>query len=84
MNLPDLKEWHKQHICKEFNNISWNESIKELHKAENIGQHSKIYYQRLAYDEIFSFFSNSEIRKKLKKLRNKKKYLMTLFKKYYF
>ena len=73
LNLPDLKEWHKQHICKKFNNISWNEAIKELHKAENIGQHSKNFYQRLAYDEIFSFFLvNSEIRKKLRRLRNKK------------
>ena len=74
MNLPDLKEWHKQHICKKFNNISWNEAIKELHKAENIGQHSKNFYQRLAYDEIFSFFLvNSEIRKKIKKIKKQKK-----------
>jgi len=74
LNLPDLKEWHKQHICKKFNNISWNEAIKELHKAENIGQHSKNFYQRLAYDEIFSFFLvNSEIRKKIKKIKKQKK-----------
>ena len=74
LNLPDLKEWHKQHISKKFNNISWNEAIKELHKAENIGQHSKNFYQRLAYDEIFSFFLvNSEIRKKIKKIKKQKK-----------
>ena len=74
LNLPDLKEWHKQHICKKFNNISWNEAIKELHKAENIGQHSQNFYQRLAYDEIFSFFLvNSEIRKKIKKIKKQKK-----------
>ena len=74
LNLPDLKEWHKQHICKKFNNISWNKAIKELHKAENIGQHSKNFYQRLAYDEIFSFFLvNSEIRKKIKKIKKQKK-----------
>ena len=74
LNLPDLKEWHKPHICKKFSNISWNKAIKELHKAENIGQHSKNFYQRLAYDEIFSFFLvNSEIRKKIKKIKKQKK-----------
>ena len=74
LNLPDLKEWHKQHICRKFDNISWNEAIKELHKAENIGQYSKNFYQRLAFDEIFSFFLvNSEIRKKIKKIKKQKK-----------
>ena len=59
---------------KKFNNISWNNSIKELHKPENIGKFKKNFYQRLAYDEIFStFLVNSEIRKKIKKIKKKKK-----------
>ena len=73
-NLPDLKEWHSKDICKIFNNISWNKSIIELHRPENIGKHSENFYQRLAYDEIFSFFLvNSEIRKKIKKIKKQKK-----------
>jgi RecG-like helicase len=57
-----------------FQSISWNKSIKELHKPENIGNYKSNFYQRLAYDEIFStFLVNSEIRKKIKKVKKKNK-----------
>ena len=70
--LPILKEWHSKSITEKFENISWNDSIKELHKPENIGYYEKNFYQRLAYDEIFStFLVNSEIRKKIKKIKKK-------------
>tara|TARA_B100001093_G_scaffold359826_1_gene344532 strand:+ start:289 stop:2340 length:2052 start_codon:yes stop_codon:yes gene_type:complete len=72
--LPTLDEWHSEHIIKKFNNISWNRSIIELHKAENIGNFKENFYQRLAFDEIFStFLVNSEIRKKIKKNKKIKK-----------
>ena len=72
--LPILKEWHSKSITEKFENISWNDSIKELHKPENIGYYEKNFYQRLAYDEIFStFLVNSEIRKKIKKIKKKNK-----------
>ena len=73
-NLPILKEWHSENILEKFNNISWNDSVKELHKPENVGSFKKNFYQRLAFDEIFStFLVNSEIRKKIKKIKKKKK-----------
>jgi len=72
--LPDLSEWHSEEIVKKFGNLSWNYSIKELHKPENIGKYKDNFYQRLAYDEIFStFLVNSEIRKKIKKIKKKNK-----------
>ena len=72
--LPTLNEWHSVNILKKFNNISWNEAIKELHKPDNIGEYKKNFYQRLAFDEIFStFLVNSEIRKKIKKIKKKNK-----------
>tara|TARA_B100000963_G_scaffold360360_1_gene390913 strand:+ start:336 stop:2387 length:2052 start_codon:yes stop_codon:yes gene_type:complete len=72
--LPDLEEWHSKDLLKKFNNISWKDSIKQLHKPENIGNYTKNFYQRLAYDEIFStFLVNSEIRKKIKKIKKRKK-----------
>ena len=47
-----------------------------MHKPENIGKFKKNFYQRLAFDEIFStFLVNSEIRKKIKKIKKKKKFL---------
>jgi len=74
--LPTLNEWHSKIILDKFDNISWNDSIKELHKSENVGNYKKNFYQRLAYDEIFStFLVNSEIRKKIKKIKKKSKVL---------
>ncbi len=72
--LPVLDEWHSNKIIKKFGNLSWNSSIVELHKPENIGKYKDNFYQRLAYDEIFStFLVNSEIRKKIKKIKKKRK-----------
>ena len=73
--LPFLEEWHSSFVAKKFGNITWNEAIKELHKPENIGKYKKNFYQRLAYDEIFStFLVNSEIRKNIKKIKKKNRY----------
>ena len=72
--LPILDEWHSSNLLKNFGGVSWNESIKELHKPENEGNYKKNFYKRLAYDEIFStFLVNSEIRKKIKKVKKKNK-----------
>ena len=73
-NLPLLHEWHSENILNKFGNVKWNEAIIELHKPENIGKYKKNFYQRLAFDEIFStFLVNSEIRKKIKKIKKKGK-----------
>ncbi len=73
-NLPDFSEWHSKNIMSKFQNISWNKSIIELHKPENIGNYKSNFYQRLAFDEIFStFIVNSEIRKKIKRFKKKNK-----------
>ncbi len=72
--LPKLEEWHSSKILNNFNNINWNDAIRELHKHENIGKYKDHFYQRLAYDEIFAtFLVNSEIRKKIKKVKKKNK-----------
>ena len=77
-NLPKIDEWHSKDILKKFDNLSWNDSIEELHKPENIGKFKANFYQRLAFDEIFStFLVNSEIRKKIKKIKKTKKKIDT-------
>ena len=74
-NIPKLEEWHGKDILKRFSNISWNNSIIELHKPENIGNYKANFYERLAYDEILaSFLVHSEIRKKIKKIKKQKKF----------
>ncbi len=73
-NLPKLDEWHSPEVLKRFNNINWNDSIIKLHHPENIGKYKNNFYQRLAFDEIFStFLVNSQIRKKIKKVKKTKK-----------
>jgi ATP-dependent DNA helicase RecG len=69
-NLPNLNEWHNQNILKKFDNESWNSSIVKLHDPKNINNYKSNFYKRLAYDEILaSFLVNSEIRKKIKKIK---------------
>ena len=73
-NLPIIDEWHSKNILEKFGNLSWNDSIKELHNPDNIGKFNEKFYQRLAFDEIFStFLVNSEIRKKIRKIKKTKK-----------
>jgi len=69
-NLPFLTEWHDSRILKLFDNESWNKSIIKLHDPNNIDNYKSNFYKRLAYDEILaSFLVNSEIRKKIKKIK---------------
>ncbi len=74
LNIPKIDEWHEDRILNRFKNISWNDSINELHKPENIGKYKSNFYERLAYDEILaSFLVHSEIRKKIKKIKKQNK-----------
>ena len=69
-NLPNLNEWHENNILKKFGNESWNSSIVKLHDPINIANYKSNFYRRLAYDEILSsFLVNSELRKKIKKIK---------------
>ena len=73
-NLPKLDEWHNDKILKKFGNESWNNSIVKLHNPINIANYKSNFYRRLAYDEILSsFLVNSEIRKKIKKIKKDSK-----------
>ncbi|MDB9807777.1 DEAD/DEAH box helicase, partial [Candidatus Pelagibacter sp.] len=73
-NLPILTEWHDKEILKKFNNESWNEAIVKLHDPKNIENYKSDFYKRLAYDEILaSFLVNSEIRKKIKRIKKESK-----------
>ena len=72
--LPELNEWLDDKILKKFNNISWSEAIKKLHKHENIGKYNSNFYKRLSFDEILSsLLIFSEIRKKIKKVKKNNK-----------
>ncbi len=73
-SLPNLDEWHDSKVMNNFNNISWNKAILELHNPDNIGKYNSDFYRRLAYDEILSsFLVHSDIRKKIKRIKKKRK-----------
>ena len=73
-NLPILNEWHDKEILNKFENESWNAAIVKLHDPTNIENYKASFYKRLAYDEILaSFLVNSEIRKKIKKIKKTSK-----------
>ena len=73
-NLPTLNEWHNPQILKKFNNETWNDAIIKLHDPINIANYKSNFYKRLAFDEILSsFLVNSEIRKKIKRIKKKQK-----------
>ncbi len=72
-NLPDLQEWHNKIILKKFKNITWKQSILQLHDPKNINQKGD-FLNRLIFDEIMSsFLINSKIRKSIKKIKKKGK-----------
>ena len=76
-DLPDLNEWHSKEIMDKFDNISWKNSILELHKEKNINKKGN-FINRLVFDEIMSnFIINSKIRKKIKKIKKIKKKFST-------
>ena len=73
-NLPLLNEWHDRTILEKFNYETWNDSIVKLHDPKNIANYKSDFYKRLVYDEILSsFLVNSEIRKKIKKIKKTSK-----------
>ncbi len=83
LNIPKMDEWHDDRILNRFKNISWNDSVIELHKPENIGKYKSNFYERLAYDEILaSFLVHSEIRKKIKKIKKQNKVFSSNFENY--
>ena len=67
--VPDLKEWHEKNICKIFDNISWKESVLELHKPHNIKKGGN-FLKRLIFDEIFAtLLINSKVRSNINKIK---------------
>jgi len=77
--IPDLNEWHSKKILKFFNNISWKESILELHNPKNVKKKG-YFLDRLIFDEIMStFLINSALRRKIKKIKKNKKIFDTKY-----
>ena len=66
-SLPKMNEWLSSKILKNFDNVTWNEAIVNLHNPKK-DQNEKKYINRLIFDEILStFLINSNIKKNFKR-----------------
>ncbi len=81
INLPKLDEWLSANILNNFDNVSWNEAIINLHNLKN-KDNKKKYINRLIFDEILStLLINSNIKKNFKrKIKSPKKLNLDLIK----
>ncbi len=55
-NIEEIEDWHDASFLNKMNWLSWTESIKRIHNPQETDDVDKnsLYYERLAYDEIFS------------------------------
>ena len=73
--VPNLNEWHDLNILKHFNEISWRESVMNLHNPNKNKDLNSNYYKRLAYDEILAnLLVLSKVRNRIKRIRKKAKF----------
>jgi len=71
--ITNLEEWHDKNTLDKIGNISWSQSIINIHEKKENHVTSR-YYKRLAYDEILAnLLVLSEVRRRIKKVNKKKK-----------
>ena len=74
--IPDVQEWHRDHIIKNNNWLSFKHSLVQLHnpkKIEDLDKNS-LAYERISFDEIFSnLLIFAQIKKKISNVYKKPK-----------
>ena len=71
-NIEELEDWHDKSFLDKMKWLSWSQSIKRIHNPLEIDDVNKnsLYYERLAYDEIFSnLLIFTEIKKRIEKIK---------------
>ena len=72
--ITSIPEWHDKNILSQIGDVGWYESVLNIHEEKGGNLKSK-FYKRLAYDEIIAnLLVLSEVRKRIKKYKKKKKY----------
>ena len=80
-NITDLTEWHDYKILEKIGNVSWSKSVLNVHHDKNNDFNSNSY-RRLAYDEILAnLLVLSQVRKRIKKYKKKRKIFDAYFSK---
>ena len=74
--IPDVPEWHREHIIKNNKWFSFKDSLIQLHnpkKIEDLDKNS-LTYERISFDEIFSnLLIFAQIKKKIATIYKKPK-----------
>jgi len=71
--IHEVKEWHNNDILIKIGGVSWSKSILNIHENQKKDFNSN-FYRRLAYDEILAnLIVLSNVRKRIKKFKKKKK-----------
>ena len=74
--IPDVQEWHRDHIIKNNKWFSFKDSLIQLHnpkKIEDLDKNS-LTYERISFDEIFSnLLIFAQIKKKIATIYKKPK-----------
>jgi len=80
-NITNLTEWHDYKILDKIGNVSWSQSVLNVHNDKNNDFNSNSY-RRLAYDEILAnLLVLSQVRQRIKKYKKKRKIFDTYFSK---
>lgn len=75
-DIPDVPEWHRDHIIKNNNWLSFKHSLVQLHNPKKIDDLDKnsLAYERISFDEIFSnLLIFAQIKKKIANVYKKPK-----------
>jgi len=80
-SIKNINEWHDKDVLSKIGNVSWSNSIYQIHNNKNISLNNK-YRRRLAYDEILSnHLVLSQVRKRVKRIKKVKKFFNKNFSK---
>ena len=78
-NITNPTEWHNEDVLNKIGNVSWLESIFNIHQ-DKINNFNSKFYKRLAYDEIIAnLLVLSHVRKKIKKHKKEKKKFNSMY-----
>ena len=71
--IKNIQEWHNPDVLKKIGNVSWINSVINIHQSKEQDLNSK-YRKRLAYDEILAnLLMLSKVRQKIKEFKKIKK-----------
>ena len=74
-NLPEIDDWLEKNFIERNNLFNWSKSIKNLHRSNEAKKKQSKSFRRMVFDELCAnFFTLSENRRRIKKVKIPKKF----------